>query len=114
MKAQTDLKRIMEMAEKRGVQNAWFFKKTLEQYKQQQKMLRQLKKEINDSGMLTTKTYVKGRENVVAHPAVDMYNKTSTAANNTCKTLIDIIKNIPNDEEEKTLGDMISEMMADE
>ena len=49
---------------------------------------------IKEYGATVTKEYVKGRENLVANPAISEYNKTATAANGTVSTLINILKSI--------------------
>jgi hypothetical protein len=43
---------------------------------------------------------VKGRKNIVANPAITEYNKTATAANGTVGTLLNILKNLPKEEEQ--------------
>lgn len=45
-------------------------------------MLDALEKSFKEDGATTTKEYVKGRENVYIHPAVDKYTKTSDSAFN--------------------------------
>ena len=67
-------------------------------------MLEELEAEINKSGATVKKTYVKGRENVALNPAIDGYNKTSSAANSTVSTLISIIDKIGNEKPEKKSG----------
>lgn len=93
---------ILRQAEAKGVSTNYFFKTTFERYKYQLKILRQLKKKINELGPVVSKEYVKGRENVVANPAIAEYNKTSTAANGTVATLINIIKNFADDEKSES------------
>ena len=45
-------------------------------------MLDSLEKSFREDGSTITKEYVKGRENVYIHPAVDKYTKTSDSAFN--------------------------------
>ena len=80
----------------------------------QLQVLSNLEKEIKSAGVLVTKTYVKGRENVYTNPAVDQYNKTSSAANNTVTTLINIIQKVrPEDAKVSDKGnDLYSQMSA--
>jgi hypothetical protein len=61
------------------------------------KILSDLEKAINEYGATVTKEYVKGRQNLVANPAITEYNKTATAANGTVSTLINIIKTLSNE-----------------
>lgn len=93
---------ILAKAEERGVSSNFFFVTTFKRYQVQMKILSDLEREINDLGPVVTKEYVKGRQNVVANPAISEYNKTATAANGTVATLINIIKSF--DGEEKTGG----------
>lgn len=93
---------ILAKAEERGVSSNFFFVTTFKRYQVQMKILSDLEKEINDLGPVVTKEYVKGRQNVVANPAISEYNKTATAANGTVATLINIIKSF--DGEENTGG----------
>lgn len=45
-------------------------------------MLDALEKSFKEEGATITKEYVKGRENICIHPAVDKYTKTSDSAFN--------------------------------
>lgn len=83
---------ILEQAEKRGVSSNFFFVTTFRRYQVQMQILTELEKAIREHGATVTKEYVKGRQNLVSNPAITEYNKTSTAANGTVSTLINIIK----------------------
>jgi hypothetical protein len=48
------------------------------------RILSDLEGAINEHGATVTKEYVKGRQNLVANPAITEYNKTATAANGRC------------------------------
>ena len=74
------------------------------------KILEDLEKAIKEHGATVTKEYVKGRENLVANPAITEYNKTATAANGTVSTLINIIKALSN---EPDTIDALSEFLKD-
>ena len=93
-------KEIMRLAEESGLQSNYFFVTTFQRYQVQLEILDELEKAIKDAGMLVSKEYVKGRENVYTHPAIGEYNKTSTAANQTVATLIKIIKSLRNGDDE--------------
>ena len=82
---------ILEIAEKHGVEQNFFFITTFKRYQVQINILTQLEKKINEDGTLVTKEYVKGRGNLYTHPAIGEYNKTATAANQTVQTLMKII-----------------------
>ena len=64
------------------------------------KILTDLEKAIKDYGTTVTKEYVKGRQNLVANPAIGEYNKTATAANGTVATLMKIIESLTEEEPE--------------
>lgn len=89
--------KLLEQAEQRGVSSNFFFVTTFKRYQVQMKILSDLEKAINEYGATVTKEYVKGRQNLVANPAITEYNKTATAANGTVSTLINIIKTLSNE-----------------
>lgn len=91
---------ILEHAESRGVSSNFFFVTTFKRYQVQMKILVELEKSIAEHGMTVTKEYVKGRQNLVANPAITEYNKTSTAANQTVATLIKIVNGMKDDDED--------------
>ena len=104
---------ILAQAEERGVQSNFFFVTTFKRYQVQMKILSDLEKAINEYGATVTKTYVKGRENLVANPAIVEYNKTATAANGTVSTLINIIKALSEEEsQEGKLAGLIASLNA--
>ncbi len=83
---------LIKMAEEGGVEQNFFFTTTFERYKVQLATLDGLQKEIEEGELLIKKEYIKGRENLVANPAITEYNKTATAANQTVTTLLKIIQ----------------------
>lgn len=91
---QEQVDRILEQAEQKGVSSNFFFKTTFKRYQVQMKILADLEKSIEEYGATVTKEYVKGRQNLVANPAITEYNKTATAANGTVSTLINIMKTL--------------------
>jgi len=84
-------KEILKIAEKHGVEQNFFFITTFKRYQVQINILNDLEKTIKTESALVTKEYVKGRKNIYTHPAINEYNKTSTAANQTVQTLVKII-----------------------
>lgn len=93
---------ILSMADSKGVRDNYFFRTTLERYLVQLQILDDLKEEIEQMGATVKKEYVKGRENVYTNPAISEYNKTTTAANGTVATLLNIIKNLSKAEGEES------------
>lgn len=83
---------LIKMAEEGGVEQNFFFTTTFNRYKVQLNTLTRLQQEIDKGELLISKEYVKGRQNLVANPAITEYNKTATAANQTVTTLLKIIQ----------------------
>ncbi|MBQ0114103.1 MAG: hypothetical protein KBT03_13315, partial [Bacteroidales bacterium] len=91
---QEQANQLLVEAEKKGVQQNFFFATTFKRYQVQMKIMSELEKEINEIGATVKKEYVKGRTNVYTNPAITEYNKTATAANGTVSTLINILKSL--------------------
>lgn len=106
------LKRVMEIAEEYGAQSNFFFQTTLKRYIVQINTLDALEKKIKEIGMTVEKEYVKGRMNVCINPTITEYNKTATAANNTVKTLVEIVKNL-HDTEDNASGSNLKDIMKE-
>lgn len=85
--------KILKLAKENGVESEYLFSTTFHRYKMQLKILADLEKSIDEEGMLVTKEYVKGRKNVYSNPAITEYNRTTQIANNTVATLLKIIRN---------------------
>lgn len=94
---------LLELAMQANVEQNFFFVSTFKRYQVQLNILAQLETEIKKAGVLITKQYVKGRENVYTHPAVTDYNRTATAANQTVQTILKIITTLA----EHSIGDSI-------
>lgn len=88
---------ILQLAEKHGVEQNFFFITTFKRYQVQLNILADLEKVINEQGTLVTKEYVKGRANVYSHPAINDYNRTTDSTNRTVSTLMKIITTLRND-----------------
>lgn len=91
---------ILRIAEESGVQSNFFFVTTFKRYQVQLNILNELQKSMEADGVLVTKEYVKGRENVYSHPAVADYNRTTDSANKTVTTLMKILSGF-NQQEDK-------------
>lgn len=92
---QEQVSEILQKAEEKGATKNFFFVTTFKRYQVQMQILSELEKVIAEEGPIVTKEYVKGRKNIVANPAITEYNKTATAANTTVSTLLNIVKNLP-------------------
>ena len=91
---------ILELAEESGATRNFLFTTTFNRFRVQLKTMEALEIAMEEEGALVTKEYVKGRKNIVANPAITEYNKTATAANGTVGTLLNILKNLPKEEEQ--------------
>ncbi|BED91689.1 MAG: hypothetical protein CfP315_0201 [Candidatus Improbicoccus pseudotrichonymphae] len=91
---------ILKIAQKHGVEANFFFITTFKRYQVQIGILNDLEKTIKDEGTSVVKEYVKGRQNVYSHPAINDYNRTTDSANKTVATLIRIIMNMRNSTED--------------
>lgn len=92
---------ILKKAEERGLSQNFFFSTTFKRYQVQLDIMASLETSIKEHGATVTKEYVKGRENLVANPAITEFNKTATAANGTVSTLINILKSLTDEADEK-------------
>lgn len=92
---------ILKRAEAEGVTKNFLFTTTFNRYRVQMEVMEALESAMKEEGPLVTKEYVKGRKNIVANPAISEYNKTATAANGTVATLLNIVKNLPKEEEKQ-------------
>lgn len=107
---QEQAEEILARAEEKGVQTNFFFRTTFKRYLTQIKILDDLEKSIQEYGATVTKEYVKGRQNLVANPAITEYNKTATAANGTVSTLINIIKTLSDEGGGSKLQSLLDEL----
>lgn len=98
---QEQAQEVLAKAEAKGVQTNFFFRTTFKRYQVQMQILNDLEKEIKELGATVSKEYVKGRKNVYTNPAITEYNKTATACNGTVSTLINIVKSLSEEGEDK-------------
>ena len=84
---------IIKIAEGYNVDKNFFFITAFRRYMVQIKILNELETSLKDDGVLVTKEYVKGRQNLYSHPAIQDFNRTTDSANKTVATLMKIIKN---------------------
>lgn len=99
---QEQAQEVLAKAEAKGVQTNFFFVTTFKRYQVQMQILSDLEREIKELGATVSKEYVKGRKNVYTNPAITEYNKTATAANGTVSTLINIVKSLSEEGENKS------------
>ena len=93
-------KGILEEAKENGLGQDASFLTSYHLLEVQIEMLDALEKSFKEDGATTTKEYVKGRENIYVHPAVDKYTKTSDSAFNKIVKLKEMIDKSTNPEGE--------------
>ena len=104
-------RKILDKAKDLGLENNFFFKTTFERYRVQLNIMESLNQAIEENGPTVVKEYVKGRENLVANPAIGEYNKTATAANGTVSTLLKIMTTVAEDQQKKP-ADLMNEFLS--
>ena len=114
MTLQEQANEILRRATEKGVSVNFFFVTTFKRYQVQMQILTELEKEIKSTGTTITKTYVKGRENLCTNPAIAEYNKTSTAANSTVATLIQIIEKLSEEQVKESKLFKMMEALGDD
>lgn len=83
---------LMEEAKKYGVDNNALFVQAAEQYSMQFAVIQQIKRTLQkDKNLITSKEYVKGRENVCAHPLIRELPKHVDSANKTLGVMLEIL-----------------------
>ena len=113
MSLQEQAAEILRRATETGVSGNFFFVTTFKRYQVQMQILTELEQEIKATGTTITKTYVKGRENLCTNPAIAEDNKTSTAANSTVSTLIQIIEKMSEEQVKESKLVKLMEAMED-
>lgn len=98
---------VIKLAEEYGLEDNEFFITTLKRYQVQIRTLDELEQAISEAGALVTKEYVKGRENIYTHPAINAYNNTTNSANRTVETLIKIVKSLREDKVKKKVDPLM-------
>ena len=83
---------LIKLAKTYGVDKNALFVQAADQYATQQMVIQQIRDALqNDEDLLTSKEYVKGRENVYTHPLVKELPKHADSANKTLGTMLEII-----------------------
>ena len=90
-KVPTTYDELLRMAKLYGVDQNALFLTAAKQYDLQQRVIEMLKAGIEDSDLVTSKTYIAGQANDYAAPLVKELPKHSDAANRTAGIILDII-----------------------
>lgn len=83
---------LIKLAKSYGVEKNALFVQAAEQYTVQQMVIKQIAAALEEGDeLLTSKEYVKGRENICAHPLIRELPKHVDSANKTLATMLEII-----------------------
>ena len=86
---------LVAMAEEYNVSDNALFLSAANQYSVQQNVINLIKNQLEaDGSAVSTKEYVKGRENVYANPLIKELPKHSDSANKTLLCMLDIINKL--------------------
>ena len=92
---------ILAKAQEKGIEHTFMFTTTFQRYVELISHMAELQKSIKEQGCLVTKEYVKGRQNIYVHPAINAYNATAAQANNTANILMRFIVQPLSDSDDK-------------
>lgn len=108
----TTCSKLLRMAKDYGVEKNALFLQAVEQYDVQARVIQNIKNALDeeDGRLVTSKEYVKGRENIYANPLVKELPKHADAANRTLQTMLTIIEKLGKAPEPK---DRLTEMQKD-
>lgn len=84
---------LLELANNLGLQDNYLFNTTFNRYLLQLQLLKRLNEDFKASDSLVSKEYVKGRENITAHPLITKINQTIDSSNKTASLLFKLISN---------------------
>lgn len=104
--------KLLKMAKSYGVDKNALFLQAVEQYDVQARVIQSIRAALDeeDGKLVTSKEYVKGRENIYANPLVKELPKHADAANRTLQTMLTIIKELGKPPAPK---DRLTEMQED-
>ena len=91
MAAVTTIKKLMALGEKYKVAQDEDFMVAAKTFVEEARLIAQLRAQLKEDGLTVKKEYVKGRENLTAHPLIAEIPKHVDCANRTLGILGDII-----------------------
>ena len=94
---------LLELAKEYHVDNNALFLSAARQYQTQALVIEMMKNQLGaDGSAVSTKEYVKGRENVYANPIIKELPKHADSASRTLTTMLEIIKKLGYKQEKET------------
>ena len=97
---------ILAKAREKGIEHTFMFTTTFQRYVELISHMAELQKSLKTQGCPVTQEYVKGRQNIYVHPAINAYNATAAQANNTANILMRFIVQPLSDSDDKDDFDM--------
>ena len=89
--AATTVKKLLALGEKYKVHQEEDFIQAARTYVEEARLIDQMRKQLKADGLTVTKEYVKGRENLTAHPLIAEIPKHVDCANRTLMNMATII-----------------------
>ena len=94
---------LLELAKEYHVENNALFLAAARQYQTQARVIELMRAQLEEDGSaVSTKEYVKGRENVYANPMIKELPKHADSASRTLSTMLEIIKKLGYKQEKET------------
>lgn len=100
----------MAMATDYGVADIAVVQSALEQYALQQAVIAKIKATLEEDGILTSKEYVKNRENLYVHPALKELPRHVDSANKTADLVLRMIDRLGKPPAEKGVLSELSKL----
>lgn len=85
------IEELMALANDYGVSENPIVRELVDKYGEQKDLISKVAKDIKRLGLTCTKEYVKGRENLVHNPLLDVYQKHQDSLSRTLDSLTDAI-----------------------
>ena len=85
---------LNQMAAAYGMEDNALFKSLIETYCTQIRVIQIMRDELEEADLAVSKEYVKGRENLYAHPLIKELPKHSDSATRTAGMIVDVIKKL--------------------
>ena len=108
MAAVTTVKKLLALGEKYRVAQEEDFIIAARTFAEEAQLISKLRVQIKEDGLTTTKEYVKGRENLTAHPLIAEIPKHVDCANRLVLTISNIIET-RGEKPEKTVEDELTQ-----
>lgn len=85
------IEELLILADTYGVSQNPIVQELIGKYNEQKRMITEIQKQIKADGLTCKKEYVKGRENLVANPLLDTFQKHQDSSSRTLDSLTDAI-----------------------